>query len=77
MTAPRLPRVTNSGRWADLAERVGSALIILVAGAGLLVLPVVVTSVGLSVLVAMLMWELTRLVVPAPRMPQVLSLIHI
>ena len=71
MTAPRLPRVTNSGRWADLAERVGSALIILVAGAGLLVLPVVVTSVGLSVLVAMLMWELTRLVVPAQRMPQV------
>ena len=73
MTAPRLPRVTNSGRWADLAERVGSALIILVAGAGLLVLPVVVTSVGLSVLVAMLMWELTRLVVPAPRMPQVVG----
>ena len=73
MTSPRLPRLTNPGRWGDLAERVGSALIILVAGAGLLVLPVVVTSVGLSVLVAMLMWELTRLVVPAPRMRQVVG----
>ena len=44
MTPPRPPRVTTSGRWADLAERVGSALIILVAGAGLLVLPAVATS---------------------------------
>jgi len=56
-----------SGRWSDLAERVGSALIILVAGTGLLVLPVEIASIGISVLVGALMWELTRLVAPHPQ----------
>lgn len=67
MRPARPTRVAASGRWPDLAERVGSALIILVAGTALLVLPVLVASVGIAVLFGALMWELTRLVVPAPR----------
>lgn len=67
MRPARPIRAAVPDRWSDLAERVGSALIILVAGAALLVLPVLVASVGISVLFAALMWELTRLVVPVPR----------
>lgn len=68
MSPPRPLRTAVSDRWSDLAERVGSALIILVAGTALLVLPVAVASAGVSVLFAALMWELTRLVLPRPDM---------
>ncbi len=63
---PRPPRVAPAGRWPDLAERMGSALIILVAGTALLVLPIPVAAAGLCALFAALVWELTRLVVPVP-----------
>lgn len=73
MRPARPNRVAIPDRWSDLAERVGSALIILVAGTGLLVLPVEVASIGISVLFAALMWELTRLVVPQPRRGRVVG----
>ncbi|WP_134724648.1 phosphatidate cytidylyltransferase [Paracoccus luteus] len=71
---PPAPRVGPPGRWPDLAERVGSALIILVAGAALLVMPVMVASAGISILFAALVWELTRLVVPAPAQRRVVGI---
>ncbi|MBB1491403.1 MULTISPECIES: phosphatidate cytidylyltransferase [unclassified Paracoccus (in: a-proteobacteria)] len=73
MRGLRPPRVAPQGRWPDLAERLGSALIILVAGTALLLLPVLVASIGISVLFAALMWELTRLVVPAPQRGRVIG----
>jgi phosphatidate cytidylyltransferase len=73
MRPARPSRLAASGRWPDLAERLGSALIILVAGIALLVLPVLMASIGISVLFAALMWELTRLVVPTPRKSQVVG----
>lgn len=73
MKPARPSRIAVSGRWSDLAERIGSALIIFIAGTALLVLPVTVAGVGISVLFAALMWELTRLVVPVPKMRQVVG----
>lgn len=64
MTLPR-PRVTPAGRWADLAQRVGSALVILVVGTGLLMAPPHWSDAGLSLLFAALVWELVRLVAPS------------
>ena len=72
MRPARPSRAAVSDRWADLAERLGSALIILVAGTALLVLPVEVAGLGISVLFAALMWELPRLVVPEPRLRRVM-----
>ena len=63
MTVPG-PQVTPSGRWVDLAQRVGSALVILVLGAGLLLAPSLPSTLGLAALFGAMLWELTRLVGP-------------
>lgn len=68
MSPPR-PRVTPAGRWADLAQRVGSALVILVLGGGLLVAPPRWSGLGLAVLFGALLWELARLVAPVDPVP--------
>lgn len=73
MRPARPARVSVTGRWSDLAERLGSALIILVAGTGLLVLPVEAASIGISFLVGALIWELTRLVAPEHRRGRVVG----
>lgn len=64
MTAP-----ANQGRWGDLGLRIGSGVVILMAGAALLLLPLPLAGIGIVALVGGLIWELTRLVVPpAPRL---------
>lgn len=62
---PQHPRVTRPGRWADLAQRVGSALVILALGIALLMAPPRWSDVGLAALFGALVWELARLVLPA------------
>lgn len=71
MKPARPSRIAVGGRWYDLAERVGSALIILIAGTALLVLPVWIAGIGVSVLFAGLVWELTRMVAPRPDMRRI------
>lgn len=61
MTAPGA-----QGRWGDLAARIGSGIVILLVGAALLLLPLPVAGIGIAALVGGLIWELTRLAVPAP-----------
>lgn len=63
------PSVQPRGRWADLAQRVGSALVILVLGTALLLAPPVWSGTGLAVLFGALMWELARLVLPVAVAP--------
>lgn len=67
--SPRAPRVSPPGRWVDLAQRVGSAMVILVLGTGLLLAPRVWSELGLALLFGGLAWELGRLVVPT-RVPE-------
>lgn len=54
------------GRWGDLVARVLSGVVILLAGAALLLLPLPLAKIGIAALVGGLIWELTRLAVPAP-----------
>lgn len=63
--SPRPPRVSPPGRWVDLAQRVGSAMVILVLGTGLLLAPRWWSSVGLAILFGALIWELARLSAPS------------
>ena len=69
MTRPAQPEVRPAGRWVDLAQRVGSAMVILVLGTGLLLAPRPWSDLGLAALFGALMWELARLVVP-PTAPE-------
>lgn len=66
---PLPPRVDPAGRWVDLAQRVGSALVILVIGTALLMAPPLWSSLGLAGLFGALIWELGRLVVPTSAAP--------
>lgn len=59
------PPAHPPGRWVDLAQRVVSALVILVLGTGLLMAPPFWSALGLSLLFAALIWELARLVAPS------------
>ena len=55
----------RTGRWVDLAERLGSGLVILILGVALLLAPSPVAAMGISVLYGALMWELMRLTAPS------------
>lgn len=69
-----------AGRWADLTQRFGSGLMVAVVGVVVLVVGHLPLHVGAAVLIAGLMWELTRITAsqryssPASRRSRLLAL---
>lgn len=68
--------MTDTGRWSDLTARLGSALVMLVVGVGVVWAGGLVFAVFLAAVCGAMMWELVRMLAPQhPQAPLTLGVV--